>query len=174
MVAETDKGQIEKSFLILRIIWAAMLLTLVIYLVICYQFGNQIRQPSGSQFPLATLRNILYGVAAVTLLLSHFLRRFMLTGSSGSSRPTSRKFPSQSDISPILEKYAIALIVSLALSESIGIYGLVLFLLGDNYQTLYIFIGISAVAMFFYRPKKEELDELIRNAMQSTGTPPAK
>jgi len=170
MIAETDKEHIEKSFLILRIIWAAMLGTLIIYLFICYQFGDQIRQPSGSQFPLATLRNILYGVAAVTLMLSHFLRRFMLTRRSGNCRPTSMKFPSQSDISPILGKYATALIVSLALSESIGIYGLVLFLLGDNYQTLYIFAGISAIAMFFYRPQKEELEQLIRS-MQSVRVP---
>ena len=174
MIAETDKKQIEKSFSILRIIWAAMLGTLIIYLFICYQFGEQIQQPSRSQFSLATLRNILYGVAAVTLMLSHFLRRFMLTGRSGSSGATALKSPSQSDISPIFGKYATALIISLALSESIGIYGLVLFLLGDNYQTLYIFVGISAVAMFFYRPKKEELEELIQNTMQGTGTPPAK
>ena len=173
MIAETDKERIEKSFLILRIIWAAMLGTLLIYLFICYQFGDQIRQPSGSQFPLATLRNILYGVAAVTLLISHFLRRFMLTGRPGSSRPTPRTSSSQSDISPILGKYAVALIVSLALSESIAIYGLVLFFLGDDYQTLYFFVGISAIAMFFYRPKKEELEELIRAAMQGVNAPPS-
>jgi hypothetical protein len=134
MIAETDKGQIEKSFSILRIIWAAMLGTLIIYLFICYQFGDQIRQPSGSTL----------------------------------------KSPSQSDISPILGKYAVALIVSLALSESIAIYGLVLFFLGDNYQTLYFFVGISAIAMFFYRPKKEELEELIRAAMQGVDAPPSK
>ncbi len=58
------------------------------------------------------------------------------------------------------------MVVSLALSESIGIYGFVLFLLGDGFRTLYIFIGISALAMFFYRPKREEL-EALAIAMQS-------
>ena len=171
MIAETDKEQIEKSFSILRIIWAAMLVTLIIYLFICYQFGDQIQQPSLSQFPLATLRNILYGVAAVTLLLSHFLRRFMLTGRLGSSGATALKSPSHSNISSVLGKYATALIVSLALSESIAIFGLVLFFLGDDYQTLYFFVGISAIAMFFYRPKKEELEEMIRAAMQGVDAP---
>lgn len=65
-----------------------------------------------------------------------------------------------------------ALMVSLALSESIAIYGLVLFFLGDDYQSLYLFVGISAIAMFFYRPKKEELEELIRAAMQGVDTLP--
>ena len=174
MIGETDKEQIEKSFLIFRIIWAAMLGTLIIYLFICVQFGDQVQHPSGAQFPLATLRNILYGVAAVTLLLSHFLRRFMLTGRFGSSRATSLNAPSHSNISSVLGKYAVALMVSLALSESIAIYGLVLFFLGDDYQTLYLFVGISAIAMFFYRPKKEELEELIRAAMQGVDTPPSK
>lgn len=174
MITETDKEQIEKSFMILRIIWAAILGTLIIYLFICYQFGDQIQQPSRSQFPLATLRNILYGVAAVTLLLSHFFRRFMLTRRPGSSGTTALKSPSHSNLSSVLGKYTVALIVSLALSESIAIYGLVLFFLGDDYQTLYFFVGISAIAMFFYRPKKEELEELVRAAMQGMEAPPSK
>jgi hypothetical protein len=59
-----------------------------------------------------------------------------------------------------LGKYTTAVMVSLALSESIGIYGLVLFFLGSTIQTLYLFMVISACAMIFFRPKKEELAEL--------------
>lgn len=72
----------------------------------------------------------------------------------------------RSDQPSFLAKYTTAVIVSLVLSESIGIYGFVLFLLGDDFRTLYIFIGISALAMFFYRPKREEL-ETLAIAMQS-------
>ena len=64
-----------------------------------------------------------------------------------------------------------AMIVSLALSESIGVYGLVLFLIGDSFQTLYIFIGISVVAMFFYRPKREDL-ETLATAIHTKSAPP--
>jgi len=52
------------------------------------------------------------------------------------------------------------MVISLALSESIGLYGFVLFLLGDGFRTLYIFVGISALALFFYRPKREEIETL--------------
>jgi hypothetical protein len=52
------------------------------------------------------------------------------------------------------------MVASLALSESIGVYGLVLFFLGESFRTLYIFIGISALAMLLYRPKREELETL--------------
>ena len=51
--------------------------------------------------------------------------------------------------------------VSLALSEFIGIMGLVLFFLGDNFQVLYTFMAISTIAMFLYRPKREELETLV-------------
>jgi hypothetical protein len=57
-------------------------------------------------------------------------------------------------------KYTVAMLVSLALSESIGIFGFLLFLFGDNFQVLYTFIAVSALAMFFYRPKREELETL--------------
>ena len=66
----------------------------------------------------------------------------------------------QSDQPRALARYTTAVIISLALSECIGIYGLVLFLLGDEYQTLYIFIGAAAAAMFYFRPKREELVDL--------------
>jgi hypothetical protein len=61
---------------------------------------------------------------------------------------------------PFVGKYTTFVIVSLALSESIGIYGFVLFLLGDSFQTLYTFIAVSALAMIFYRPKRKELEKL--------------
>jgi hypothetical protein len=68
--------------------------------------------------------------------------------------------PTPSAQSSSIGKYAVAMVVSLALSESIGVYGLVLFFLGESFRTLYIFIGISALAIFLYRPKREELESL--------------
>jgi hypothetical protein len=94
----------------------------------------------------------------------------MLTGRSGGSEPMSSRPPSLSNQPLFLGEYTTAMIVSLALSESIGIYGLVLFLLGDSFQTLYIFISISALAMFFYRPKREDL-ETLAIAMQRKDAP---
>ena len=59
--------------------------------------------------------------------------------------------------SEILQKYFVASIVSWALSESIGIYGLILSLVGKNTTDLYILIFIAAIALFLYRPKKEDV-----------------
>ena len=161
-----ESGANEKQLLILWIIWASMLGSLFIYVFICHQCGDQIRRTASPNFPLDLMRNILYGIAIFTVFLIHILRKSMLTAGSGGSGPMSLKSLLLSNQPSFLAKYTTAVIVSLVLSESIGIYGFVLFLLGDDFRTLYIFIGISALAMFFYRPKREEL-ETLAIAMQS-------
>jgi len=167
MPIENQEKAIEKGLLTLWIIWAALMGSLLIYVFICHQFGDEIRRDMGQNFPLPLMRNILYGIAIITLFLTHFLKRFLLSGTSIGTLLKSTQITNQ----PLfLAKYSTALIVSLALSESIGIYGFVLFLLGDDVQTLYIFIGVSALAIYAHRPKREEL-EMLAIAMQKQETP---
>ena len=52
-------------------------------------------------------------------------------------------------------------IVSMSLIESVGIFGFVTFVLGDNFNTLYIFSGLSTLGMFLYRPKLDEYTMII-------------
>ena len=159
MESVAEKGLYEKQLQVMWIIWAGMLGALVVYVSICLLGGDVIRG-STSSLPLDLIRDILYGIAILTVILTHFLRNFILAGRSGGSEPMSLKPPSPADQSAVVGKYVTAMIVSLALSESIGIYGLVLFLLGADLRTVFIFNGIAALAMFIYRPKREELETL--------------
>jgi hypothetical protein len=59
-----------------------------------------------------------------------------------------------------MQKYTSAVIASLVMCEGVGIYGLILFLLGKDATDLYLLLGISAAAMVYYRPKREELVNL--------------
>jgi hypothetical protein len=45
--------------------------------------------------------------------------------------------------------------LSLTLAESIGLYGMFLFQIGDTLQTFYIFILLSAIAISLHRPRLE-------------------
>lgn len=164
-----EKGTNENVLLSLWIIWAAMAGSLLLYVFICHQFGEEIRRNIDHHFPVPLLRNIFYMIAVITLFLTHFLKRLMLSGTSRASSSKALQSGPHSNQPPFLAKYATALIVSLALSESTGIYGVALFLLGDGFQTLYIFTAISGLAIYFHRPKKEEL-EALASAMQ-TGEP---
>jgi hypothetical protein len=172
MEGTPERGANEKGFQILWIIWAAMLGSLFFYVFICHQWGDAIRQTTSPNFPLDLIRKILYGIAILTLILTHFIRKLMLVGGSGGSGQRLLKTPGPSNQPSLLAKYTIVMIVSLALSESIGIYGFGLFLLGDTFQTLHIFIGISALAMFYYRPKKEDLETLATAMETRAGSVP--
>lgn len=158
----SQKGTVENRLLVMWIIWGAMMGSLVIYIVICHLIGDQIRRPMGSGFPFVHLRNILFGISIAELIATHFIRKFMLRNAPSRHESASTSQPSPQDVEKIYAKYTTAMIVSLALCESVGIYGLVLCLLGGSFQTMYTFMIISAAGMFYYRPKGEEIDGLSR------------
>jgi hypothetical protein len=49
----------------------------------------------------------------------------------------------------------------MTLMESVGVLGVIMFLLGDGYNTLYILTGLSALGLFLYRPKQAEYARII-------------
>ena len=158
----SQKGTIENKLLVMWIIWGAMVGSLVIYIVICNLIGDQIRRPMGPGFPLVLLRNILFGIGIVALIATHFIRKFILGKTSGGPGSVSTSQPSPQDPAKTYAKYTTAMIISLALCESVGTFGLVLFFLGGSFQTMYTFMIISAAGMFYYRPKREEIEALSR------------
>ena len=166
-----ERGTNEKGFLTLWIVWATMAGTLLVYVLLCHQFGEEIRPNGSHDLPMGLIRNILFVVTLVTLFLTRFIRKRMLEGRFGGSGAGLFKTGAASSQPSPFAHYMTVIIVSLALCESIGIYGLVLFLLGDSFRTLHVFIGISALAMYVYRPKREEFETLAL-AMQTQEMPP--
>ena len=156
----SQKGTVENKLFVMWIIWGGMVGSLAIYVVICNLIGDQIRRPIGPSFPLTLLRNILFGVSIVTLIATHFIRKLILKKPSGGPESASASQPSPHNIDKTSPKYIVAMIISLVLCESVGIYGLVLFFLGGSFQAMYTFMIISAVGMFYYRPKRDEIETL--------------
>jgi hypothetical protein len=149
--------ELKKGLMTLNIIWIAVLMSLVIYLFVSLQVKENL-QTSMNAAAFTTFKSILYGIAAITLVITRFVRKFILSSKGGNNQTVqSGKVLTQH---PALSKYTIAMLVSLAMTESIGIYGLVLFFLGKNTMDLYLLIAISGVAMFFYRPNKEDIINL--------------
>jgi hypothetical protein len=154
-----DRELFLKEYRIAWFIWIAMVFSLCIYLLICRYMDNALRQ---SMDNIEVLRTALFAVSFVVLGTAFFLRRRMLkvppagmeTDISSSETDGPLKVSGAG-------KYVSSVIISLALCESVGIYGLVLFFVGDSTQILYSFIAISAAAMLYFRPKKEELETMI-------------
>ncbi len=153
MIAEQD---VDRMLLVLKIIWMALLFSLAIYLVAGRLGAPGFLSPLSAE-ALGTLRTVLYALGLVTLIAAGYIRRLILAAGRSAAGPT------QAGQSSVLAKYSTAVIASLAMSESIGIYGLVLFLLGKNALDLYLLVGISAAAMFYFRPKKDELLNLCQS-----------
>ena len=166
MVEVQERDAIDKGMQTLWVIWVAMLGSLLIYIFICHQLGEGLIGAEGTQLPISLLRKIFFGVTAAELIMIYYLRRFMLKGRSSVSGATITRGSATMSQPPFVGHYTSVVIISLAFSESIGIYGFVLFLLGGGFKTLYTFIGISALAMVFYRPKREEMERLAKTYKQ--------
>lgn len=152
-----DRVEREKSKSDLILPWMVvviMLVMLVAYIVVCHSFGEQLQQ-SLPQNQRELIRTILYAIAIATFPLTNLIRHIQLR--------LNQTMPGDD---PSKSRYLLTVIVSMALIESVGIFGFIMFMLGDDFNTLYIFTGLSALGMFLYRPKPDEYYDIIdeRNA----------
>lgn len=149
MQRDADAG---KGFVTLNIIWFAMLLSLLIYLILGIFAGEKIQIPMDAG-TLDTLKSVFYVLGFITFAGTRYLRNLLLRGNN-SIKPA---FPSAGSPAPAVGKYTMVSIITWAMCESIAVYGLVLFLLGKNAADLYLFIGVSALGLLFYRPRRDEM-----------------
>ena len=63
---------------------------------------------------------------------------------------------------PSVEKLSLTAIITFALCESVGVLGLVLFLLAGNSMDFYIFMVISLGFFYLFFPKYEQWEERLR------------
>jgi len=153
--------ELDKRLMTLRIIWFALLMSLGIYLFVGFRVGTNL-QSLVNEDTFGILRTVLYAMAFAILIATRYIRKLIMSGKSRVSQPA------QALEYLALQKYSAATIVALAMSESIGIYGLILFFLGKNSTDLYLLILISAAAMVMYRPRKDEMLNLVQESREDS------
>jgi hypothetical protein len=158
----TDQ-ELNKGMLNLKLIWFTMLASLGIYLFVGLRVKTIVQVPMDKD-TFAIIKKVLYVVAFITLIATVYIRKLFLSGKI-QPRP-----PDQTSQHPALQKYTAATILALAMLESIGIYGLILFLIGKNTMDLYLLILISAAAIFIYRPRKDEVTKLAQESRKDSTT----
>ena len=149
-------------------VWIAMFLTLVLALIFALLLGGNIEQ---SHHPrnISQITQILYAGSIVGLILAYFIRRYMLHRAS--SKPLSEETSNTpGQISPYIGRYKPAVVVSLAIAESIAAFGLTIFFMDGNRITFLIFLAISLVGLFLYRPKFEEIEKLAISIKENSDT----
>jgi hypothetical protein len=143
------KEQLKKDLILPWIFTGAMLMLVAGYVFICLYYDQAIRLNEQAKPPVL-MRSILYIIAILTFPLINLIRHIMLR--------LNQTMPGDT---PARIRYLTTVLVSLSLAESLGIYGLVLFLLGDEVNYLYIFSLLAVLAMVLYRPKEREYIEIV-------------
>lgn len=150
---EMEMKQIDSGWRVILVLWGAILASLGVYLVVCIVMEKKLLINISPNLPMETIKIALFGVSFITLFVVNYLRKFLLrSGNSfgNSSQPSSPQHPA-------VGKYTVIVIITSALLESIGIYGVVLFFMAKDTLSLYQLVIMSALAMIYFRPRKDEL-----------------
>ena len=146
-----SEQQLQADLLLAGACRALALVSLIVLVAICHIYSDKI-QIGMEQQQRVLIRTVLYVVAITTFPLMKFMRHVLLRlNQTTKSRSTPRS------------RYMLTIVISMLVAESIGIYGFVMYLLGDSFNTLYIFTGLSALAMYLYKPKLEEYRTIIES-----------
>ena len=154
MPGRIEPEQLQSDLMLPWFIQGFMLFTLAVAVIVCIFFGDQIQQPL-PEAQRVLIRTILYVVAIVTFPVTNLIRFIQLR--LNQTMPYSQGQPEIE----AKKRYLVTVIVSMSLIESVGIFGFVMFILGDNFNTLFIFSGLSALGMFLYRPKVDEYTGIV-------------
>ena len=148
---------IEKNDLFLHwIVVGIMLITLIIYLFICYQFGHELQEPL-PEAQRVVFRTVFYIIAIVAFPITNLIRHIQLR--LNQTMPGNKSAKS---------RYLLTIIVSMALVEGVGVLGFVMYMLGDDFNTLYIFLGLSVLGLYLYRPKQDEYSKIVDALLDRT------
>jgi hypothetical protein len=149
-----DHESLKSDLKLPHLIVGIMLVMLVTYLIICFTFGTELQQPL-PEITRVKIRTALYIVAIVSFPMTNLLRHIQLR--LNQTMPlTQLAYRAEAK-----KRYLLTVIVSMTLMETIGAFGFVLFMLGDGRNNLLIFIGLSALGMFLYRPKLHEYSQIV-------------
>jgi hypothetical protein len=63
---------------------------------------------------------------------------------------------------PAAQRYLTTIIVTQTMIEIVSLFGLLMFLLGDDFNTLYIFSVLGLLGIYLHKPKMTELEDIIQ------------
>jgi hypothetical protein len=126
-----------------------MLSLLLVYNLICHLWGDQIRQPL-EESQRILIRSIFYIVAIGLFPLTNLLRHILIR--------LNQTMPGEKTAS---QRYLVTIIVTQGMIEVVSVFGLVMFLLGDDFNTLYIFTLLGVLGVYLHKPKLVELQSII-------------
>jgi hypothetical protein len=112
MSQEYKTETFEKGIMVTRIIWAAIFGSVLIYVIVCHALADgSFRNEISGKMPLDLMRNILFGVSSIALLLAYFIRRRTVSVNQVDSINRSSSFAPPLNLAQFLPKYTVAMLI---------------------------------------------------------------
>lgn len=127
---------------------AGMLLLLISYNVVCQIWSAEIRITYDEPHRVL-IRSILYAVTIVLFPLVKLIRHILLR--------LNQTMPGEM---PANQRYLVTIALTLPLIETVGLFGFIMFVLGDDFNTLYIFSLLAALGIFLHKPNLNEYSSI--------------
>ncbi len=155
-----EREQLTSDFILPWVIAGIMFTMLAAIPIVCHVLGATLQEPL-PEAQRVLFRTVFYVVAIVTFPLTNLIRHIQLR--LNQTMPVDYKaiVNDESIVAQAKKRYLTTIIVSMSLIEVIGVFGLLMFIWGDGFNTLYIFTGLAALGLFLYRPKIEEYLDII-------------
>jgi hypothetical protein len=164
-----DETNLRKNHQQMLIIAFAMIFSLVIYAGLAEFFLGDIEMFPGGEFSeYSTFRYMIIAISAVIIILMVIIRNRILAGkiripsqlSQPSAEPAQqaemKKDSPETKENEFIMRLRLAHIVTYALCESIGVFGLLIFIVGKDKTEFYAFLGVSLFLMLVHFPKYDD------------------
>ena len=154
---QDDRALLE-GYRAIQIIFFAIIGSLVMYSVVGLVLVPSLAETK-PDFPLEPLLFALTAMSAFLTIGAWYLRKVLL-GRDLPENPSAEKNVEVSGVEYAVQTYRKTIVIMAAMAESIGIFGLVLLLLGARQGVFFTFLGLSLLVMLMLGPKFSELKAL--------------
>lgn len=141
---QNEKINVQTAYQTLTIIWAALLMSQFLFLVIIYVVKPEVFKFDFSK-PLLGAEPV-FVIALAGISVMNFAMSFVLR----------RKFLNQSVAEQKIHLVQTAMITGCALCESISLFGLLLVFL-QSYQYFFLFFALAILGFILHFPRRENL-----------------
>jgi len=162
-----DEIIIRKVYRQSVIIAYAFFSALAAYVVIVEFIFNDIRVPESYSTIYTHLRTALMILTVAEIFLVFFVRNLILTGKTRMLFRKLGEYSPESKEIEMLRRLSTTSTITFAVWDSIAIYGLILYLLGQNKTDFYLLLGVAFCLMVFHFPKFSDWESRLRNLDQN-------
>jgi Na+/phosphate symporter len=145
-----DSKQLKPDLTLHWVYTGMMVCMLIAFNIICYLFINTDIQINLAEEQRIVIRTVFYVITIILFPLVNLLRHIMLR--------LNQTMPGDN---PAKYRYLVTIIITMAVIEFIGIMGLVMYILGDGVNSLYIFSVLGALGIFLHRPRIKEYRQIV-------------